>query len=146
MEWIDEFRIALQFPTLPRQGYLLGEHITLKSTRGAAGLFLFMRVAFGAAFPAIKTGLADAPPLLFVALRYGLAAVLLMAYAVFVLRDWRPHGRADWLAVLAGGVLFFGSTGFLYHGQQYTTAGVSTIIYSLGPIPNGRHCMGVAAR
>ena len=104
------------------------------STRGAAGLFLFMGVAFGAAFPAIKAGLADAPPLLFAALRYDLAALLLLAYAMLVLRNWRPHRRADWLAVLAGGVLFFGSTGFLYLGQQYTTAGVSAIIYSLGPI------------
>lgn len=104
------------------------------STRRAAGLFLFMGVAFGVAFPAIKAGLADAPPLLFAALRYDLAALLLLAYAAFVLRDWRPHRRADWLAVLAGGVLFFGSSGFLYLGQQYTTAGVSAIIYSLGPI------------
>lgn len=104
------------------------------STRGAVRLFLFMGVAFGAAFPAIKAGLADAPPLLFAALRYDLAALLLLAYAAFILRDWRPHRRADWLAILAGGVLFFGSSGFLYLGQQYTTAGVSAIIYSLGPI------------
>ena len=93
-----------------------------------------MGVAFGGAFPAIKAGLADAPPLLFAALRYDLAALLLLAYAAFVLGDWRPRRRADWLAVFAGGVLFFGSSGFLYLGQQYTTAGVSAIIYSLGPI------------
>jgi drug/metabolite transporter (DMT)-like permease len=93
-----------------------------------------MGVAFGGAFPAIKAGLADAPPLLFAALRYDLAALLLLAYAAFVLGNWRPRLRADWLAVLAGGVLFIGSSGFLYLGQQYTTAGVSAIIYSLGPI------------
>lgn len=100
------------------------------STRRAAGLFLFMGMAFGVAFPAIKAGLADAPPLLFAALRYDLAALLLLAYAAFVLRDWRPHRRADWLAVLAGGVLFFGSSGFLYLGQQYTTAGVPFLLVS----------------
>ncbi len=93
-----------------------------------------MGTAFGAAFPAIKVGLADAPPLLFAALRYDLAALLLVAYAAIVLRDWRPRAQAEWLAVAAGGVLFIGGTGFLYLGQQYTTSGVSAIIYSLGPI------------
>lgn len=98
------------------------------------GLFVFMGMAFGGAFPAIKAGLADAPPLLFAALRYDLAAILLIAYAGLVLRDWRPRGRADWMAVAAGGVLFIGGTGFLYLGQQYTTSAVAAIIYSLGPI------------
>lgn len=127
-------RVAPRSPQKCRQGYLSGAPTNTMSTRRATALFLFMGVAFGGAFPAIKAGLADAPPLLFAALRYDLAALLLLAYAAFVLGNWRPRLRADWLAVLAGGVLFIGSSGFLYLGQQYTTAGVSAIIYSLGPI------------
>jgi drug/metabolite transporter (DMT)-like permease len=93
-----------------------------------------MGIAFGSAFPAIKAGLADAPPLLFAAVRFYLSAALLLAYAVFVVGEWRPRERADWLAVLAGGVFSIGGAGFLYLGQQYTTSGVSAIIYSLGPV------------
>lgn len=100
----------------------------------ALAAFLFMGIAFGSAFPAIKAGLADAPPLLFAAARFYLSALLLVGYAALVLREWRPRERADWLAVLAGGVFTIGGAGFLYLGQQYTTSGVAAIIYSLGPV------------
>lgn len=93
-----------------------------------------MGVAFGSAFPAIKAGLATAPPLLFAALRFYLSALLLLAFSAAVLRTWRPESRADWLAVAAGGVFTIGGAGFLYVGQQYTTSGVSAIVYSLGPV------------
>lgn len=117
-----------------QQDYTFTIPIILVTRLKSAGFFLLMGAAFGTAFPAIKAGLSDAPPLLFAALRYDLAALLLLAYAAFVLRDWRPHRRAEWAAVAAGGVLFIGGTGFLYLGQQYTTSGASAIIYSLGPI------------
>lgn len=104
------------------------------SRRRAIALFLFMGIAFGTAFPAIKAGLADAPPLLFAALRFYLSALLLAVYSVVVVREWRPRTRGDWLAVLAGGVFSIAGAGFLYLGQQYTTSGVAAIIYSLGPV------------
>ncbi len=100
----------------------------------AAATFLFMGIAFGSAFPAIKAGLADSPPLLFAALRFYLSALLLIAVSVIVLKEWRPRARADWFAVLAGGVFSIGGAGFLYLGQQYTASGISAIIYSLGPV------------
>ncbi|WP_255197880.1 DMT family transporter [Halorarius litoreus] len=104
------------------------------SRRRAVALFLFMGIAFGTAFPAIKAGLADAPPLLFAALRFYLSALLLVVYSVVVVREWRPRERGDWLAVVAGGVFSIAGAGFLYLGQQYTTSGVAAIIYSLGPV------------
>lgn len=105
----------------------------MSRTRTVAA-FLFMGIAFGSAFPAIKAGLAEAPPLLFAAARFYLSALLLVAYAALVLGDWRPRERADWLAVAAGGVFTIGGAGFLYLGQGYTTSGVAAIIYSLGPV------------
>lgn len=93
-----------------------------------------MGIAFGSAFPAIKAGLAEAPPLLFAAIRFYLSALLLAAFSAAVLGTWRPAERADWLAVLAGGVFTIAGAGFLYVGQQFTTSGVSAIIYSLGPV------------
>jgi drug/metabolite transporter (DMT)-like permease len=100
----------------------------------AAGIFVFMGLAFGMAFPAIKAGLADAPPLLFAALRFYLSAILLGGFLVVVGRQWRPQSRADWTAVLVAGLFNIGGAGFLYVGQQFTTSGVSAIIFSLGPV------------
>jgi drug/metabolite transporter (DMT)-like permease len=99
-----------------------------------AAVFVFMGLAFGTAFPAIKAGLADAEPLLFAAARFYLSAVLLGGLLLVSGREWRPRTRADWLVVAVGGVFNIGGAGFLYLGQQFTTAGVSAIIFSLGPV------------
>jgi probable blue pigment (indigoidine) exporter len=91
----------------------------------AAGLFLLVTVVFGTAFPAVKTGLSFLPPLLFAAAR---------SYVVVTTAHWRPRSRADWVAVSAGGLFLVGGTGPGFVGQQFITAGVAAIIFSLSPI------------
>lgn len=102
--------------------------------RRTLGTFLLVTLLFGTAFPAIKAGLAVLPPLLFAAARYFLSAVLLLTYARVTIDYWRPRSRRDWLAVVAGGALFVGGTGFTFIGQQFTTSGVAAIIVSLSPV------------
>jgi drug/metabolite transporter (DMT)-like permease len=98
------------------------------------GVFLLVTVLFGAAFPAIKTGLDFFPPLVLAAVRYSVSAVLLLGYAVARTGYWRPRSRRDLLAVLAGGTLFIAGTGFTFLGQQFIASGVAAIIVSLGPV------------
>lgn len=98
------------------------------------GVFLLITLLFGTAFPAIKAGLAYLPPLLFAAARYALAAVVLVGYALATTDRWCPRTRREWAAVSAGGVFFFGGTGLMFVGQQFTTSGVAAIIFSLTPV------------
>lgn len=98
------------------------------------GLFLFIAVLFGTAFPAIKAGLEYMPPLLFAALRYLLSGGLLLAFTIVTTDEWRPRTHNDYYAVAAGGIFFIGGTGLLFVGQQFTTSGVAALIYSLIPI------------
>lgn len=97
-------------------------------------LFVAITVLFGGAFPAIKTGVADVPPLLFAAARYYVSGALLLAFALLTSRRVRPATRNDWLAVASGGVLFVGGTGLNFVGLQFTTSGDSAIIFAMIPV------------
>jgi drug/metabolite transporter (DMT)-like permease len=100
-------------------------------------LFLLVTLVFGTGFPAVKTGLSFIPPLFFAAARSYLSAVLLLVYVGVTMEYWRPRSRQDWIAVLAGGLFLIGGTGLGFVGQQFITAGVAAIIFSLSPIVTG---------
>ena len=99
--------------------------------------FAVAGILFGGTFVAAKAGLAYFPPLLFVALRFDVAAVALLAYAAVTTPrgELLPRTRSDWLGVLATGVLAIGLTNsLLFVGQGYTTSAVAAIVFSLNPI------------
>ena len=88
-------------------------------------------------FVATKGGLEYVPPLLFVALRFDVAAVALVGYVVLTRSraELQPQSRGDVLGILATGVFAIGLTNaFLFLGQQYATSAVGAIVYSLNPI------------
>lgn len=89
----------------------------------------------GGTFVAARAGLPFFPPLLFVALRFDLAAVLLLSYVALTREDWRPHTRRDFAGVLVTGIPALGlSNALLFTGQQFTTSAVASIIFSLAPV------------
>ena len=92
---------------------------------------------FGGTFVAAKAGLAYFPPLLFVALRFDVAAVALLAYAAYTTdrEHFLPSTRRDAVGILATGVFAIGITNaLLFVGQEYTTSAVAAIVFSLNPI------------
>ena len=100
----------------------------------ATALFAVLAIMWGLSFPAISVGLEFLPPLLFAALRYEVAAVLLLGYAVATADAWRPAGRNDLEAVAGGGVFLIGGNGLLFIGQQTVPSGVAAMIQALVPI------------
>lgn len=101
------------------------------------GLFALVSLCFGGTFVAAKAGLEYFPPLLFVALRFDVAAVVLAGY-VLVTTDREalvPRTRGDVIGILATGVLAIGLTNaLLFVGQQHATSAVGAIVFSLNPI------------
>ncbi|WP_336345547.1 DMT family transporter [Halalkalicoccus ordinarius] len=96
---------------------------------------MVVALVWGTSFPAINVGLESLPPLLFAALRYDIAAVLLFGYVVVAGYRWRPTTYQDWLLILIGGVLLIGGHfALLFTGQQYVTGGVAAIVLSLTPV------------
>lgn len=85
------------------------------------GLFVFVTVAMGGAYVANKFGVDAVPPVFFAALRFDIAAAMLLGYAVYRGDRWRPRTRAGWLAVLVSATLLFTAANALLNvGQQYT--------------------------
>jgi drug/metabolite transporter (DMT)-like permease len=99
------------------------------------GLFLLLAAVWGTAFPATDAGLADIPPVLFAAVRFDVAAVLLFAYVFVTDTDWRPRGREDYAYVAIGGTFAIAAHhAFLFAGQQYVTGGVAAVLLGLVPV------------
>lgn len=98
-------------------------------------LFIILALAWGGAFTAIKAGLEFFPPVLFAAIRYDLAGILMLVFAFAVTDHWRPRSRDEWLLVAIGGTFMIGAYhAFLFIGQQGTTSAAAAIVVSLSPI------------
>jgi drug/metabolite transporter (DMT)-like permease len=98
-------------------------------------LFLLLAAVWGSAFVAIKAGLEYLPPVLFAALRYDVAGVVMLAYAAWATDRWRPRSRAEWWLVAVGGVLMIAAYhAFLFVGELQTTSAAAAVIVGLSPI------------
>jgi drug/metabolite transporter (DMT)-like permease len=110
-----------------------------------AGLFLALAAVWGAAFVAIKAGLGNPgdpggfheTPVLFAAVRYDVAGVLMVAYAAYAVDDWVPRGRRQWATVAVGATLLIAAYhAFLFVGETdpAVTSAAAAVIVSLNPI------------
>jgi drug/metabolite transporter (DMT)-like permease len=115
----------------------VGEVGTIDSTARSVVAFLATAILFGGTFVAAKAGLEHMPPLLFVAIRFDVAAVLLLAYVFLTVprERWLPRTRADLVGIAAAGLLTIGlANAMLFLGQQYVTSAVASVVFSLSPI------------
>jgi drug/metabolite transporter (DMT)-like permease len=98
-------------------------------------LFVVLAAVWGSAFTAIRAGLEYFPPVLFAALRYDLAGVIMLGYAVYATDRWRPRDRAEWVIVAIGGVFLIAAYhAFLFVGEQGTTSAAAAVVVSLSPV------------
>ena len=100
-------------------------------------LFLFLAAVWGSAFMAIKAGLAYFPPVLFAAVRYDIAGVVMLAYAVYVVDNPVPRGRTQWAVVAVGSLLLIaGYHALLFVGETdpAVTSAAAAVIVSLSPV------------
>ena len=103
--------------------------------RRSVVLFLVLSFVWGTAFVAIKAGLDAFPPVLFAAIRYDVAAVLMVGYAAATSDYWLPRTRADWLTLLVEGTLLIALyNAFLFVGQDGVTSGVAAILVATTPL------------
>lgn len=99
-----------------------------------AGLFVTLALCWGATFPAVEVGLTAVEPLVLGALRFDVGAAVALSYVVLA-RGRLARTRRDLAAVAVGGTLLVAvNVGFLFVGQQFTTGGVASVVYSLNPI------------
>jgi len=97
--------------------------------------FIALAIVWGSSFIAIKDGLNSLPPVLFAAMRYDIAGLLMLAYAALGAGRWLPRGREELRLVAMGGVLMVGlHFALLFTGQQYVSSAIGAIMLSLVPV------------
>jgi len=105
------------------------------SARRNVLLFVALAAVWGSAFVAIKAGLSYIPPVLFAALRYDVAGVLMLAYAAIAVERWRPRTSGEWRQVVVGSVLLIAAYhAFLFVGEQGVTSATAAVVVSLSPV------------
>jgi drug/metabolite transporter (DMT)-like permease len=100
-------------------------------------LFVVLAAVWGAAFMAIKAGLEFFPPVLFAAIRYDVAGILMLAYAWYAVDDWIPRGRSQWTLVAIGAILMIAAYhAFLFVGETSpdVTSAAAAVVVSLSPV------------
>jgi drug/metabolite transporter (DMT)-like permease len=86
---------------------------------------------WGSTWLAIKIGLADLPPISFVAYRFFIAAGVLFAISF---RRYPLPQRDDYLLLAITGILMFGiNYGLLFWGEQYVSSGLAAILQATIP-------------
>lgn len=100
----------------------------------SVGLFVALSVLFGCTFVAINAGLTYLPPLLFLAFRFDIAALLLLPYVYLSAGEWLPRTRHDISGILDGTVTIGLTNALLFVGQQYVVSAVAAILFSLIPV------------
>ncbi|KAB1189230.1 MULTISPECIES: DMT family transporter [Haloferax] len=101
------------------------------------GLFVVLAAVWGSAFMAIKAGLEFFPPVLFAALRYDVAGVIMLVYAFYATDSPVPRGRAEWTEIAIGAVFLIAA----YHALLFVgetdpavTSAAAAVIVSLSPV------------
>ncbi|MDS0475813.1 DMT family transporter [Natrinema sp. 1APR25-10V2] len=106
-------------------------------SRRTLAFFALSSLFFGGTFVAAKAGLAYFPPLLFVAFRFDIAAVIMLTYVGWTSSrtELLPRTRDDAIGILATGVLSIGlANALLFVGQGSVSSAVSSIVFSLSPV------------
>src|SRR5437588_2891208 len=96
--------------------------------------WLTLCVVWSSTWLAIKVGLRDLPPISFVALRFVVAIVVLLAVSIGRAR-LLPRNRLDYLILALTGVLMFGlNYTLLFWGELYVSSGLAAILQTTIPI------------
>lgn len=97
-------------------------------------LVLLFCLTWSSAFPAAKLAISVGPPLLFLGLRFSIAAALLLGFAALTGR-LRQDEKVPWLTLMLLGVINqAGYQGLAWLGMRTVSGGLATIVTSLNPV------------
>ncbi len=97
-------------------------------------VWLFLAVAWGLTWLAVRIGLEDLPPITFAGIRFLVAALLLLLVLLLRRRVTR-QSRADWLLIAQTAILTIALPYALqFWGQQYVSSGLAAVMFATVPL------------
>jgi len=98
-------------------------------------LFITLSAIWGFSFVAVKAGVESVPPVFLAAVRFDIAGILLVLYAVLTKKWVYPTSRGEIQTAVVGGVLFVAvHHALLFIGQQFITSSVAGVVIATDPI------------
>lgn len=98
-------------------------------------LFVLLSAIWGLSFVAVKAGVSSVPPVFLAAVRFDIAGILLLLYAMFMGRRIYPISHAEIQTAVVGGLFFVAvHHALLFIGQQYITSSVAGVVIATDPI------------
>jgi drug/metabolite transporter (DMT)-like permease len=95
--------------------------------------FAFIYFVWGSTFLAIRVGVHEVPPLLFAAMRFLVAGLVL--YAWTAMRGERAPNRRQWMSILLIALLIFVfDYGLLFWAEQHVPSGVAAVMMATIPV------------
>ncbi len=98
-------------------------------------LFAFAMIYFvwGSTYLAIRAGVEEVPPLLFAAMRFFTAGLVLLLWTMARRERW--PSRREWVSIcLLGAMIFLGDYGLLFWAEQKVPSGVAAVIMATIPV------------
>ncbi len=96
--------------------------------------WLTLCIVWSSTWLAIKVGLRDLPPISFVAIRFTIAIIALLAVSIGRTR-LLPLRRSDYAVLAFTGLLMFGiNYGLLFWGELYVSSGLAAVLQTTIPI------------
>jgi drug/metabolite transporter (DMT)-like permease len=96
--------------------------------------YAILCVVWSSTWLAIKVGLRDLPPISFVAIRFVIAVVVLVAVSIGRVR-LRPVRRSDyWLLAFTGLLMFAVNYPLLFWGEKHVSSGLAAVLQATIPI------------
>ncbi len=96
--------------------------------------YLCLCLTWGSTWLAIRFAVRDIPPLEAAAIRFSLAAIILLGLVVLQKREWL-QGRDQWRAILVLSVTMMAIPfGLVFWAERYVTSSMTAILYSASPL------------
>ncbi|HMF89940.1 MAG TPA: EamA family transporter [Candidatus Angelobacter sp.] len=96
--------------------------------------YIALCLIWGSTWLAIHIVVSDVPPLEAAAVRFLLAAFLLLALAAFQKRPW-PKGESQWSAIVVLAITILAVPyGLIFWAEQYVTSSMTAVLFSAMPL------------
>jgi drug/metabolite transporter (DMT)-like permease len=106
----------------------------LKNEKGVIFAYITVCIVWGSTYLAMRVAVGGFPPELFAGMRFLLAGIIVMAYAVAAKKEFPISGKDVIKAAVPGILMLMGSNGLVMWAEQWVHSGITSLLLSVTPL------------